>query len=74
MIVQKLLIIGRCGSYILRACPNHISIFLHANIEFRKRRIEKLYNVLQEVSSKRIAESDSERSRYHYKLTRKGMD
>jgi cytidylate kinase len=64
-------IIGRCGSHILRARPNHTSIFLHADIEFRKGRIEKLYNVLQEASSKMIAKSDSERSRYHYMLTGK---
>ena len=68
---RSAVIIGRCGSYILRDCPNHTSIFLHADIEFRKGRIEKLYNVSQEASSKRIAESDSERSRYHYKLTGK---
>jgi cytidylate kinase len=68
---RSAVIIGRCGSHILRARPNHISIFLHADIEFRKGRIEKLYNISQEASSKMIAKSDSERSRYHYLLTGK---
>ncbi len=68
---RSAVIIGRCGSHILRASPNHTSIFLHADIEFRKRRIGKLYNVLQEASSKLIAKSDSERSRYHYMRTGK---
>lgn len=68
---RSAVIIGRCGSHILRTHPNHTSIFLHADIEFRKGRIEKLYNVSQEASSKMIAKSDRERSRYHYILTGK---
>jgi CMP/dCMP kinase len=67
-------IIGRCGSHILQGYPNHTSIFLHADLEFRKERIENLYNVDNVVitaSSKKIAKSDSERSRYHHTLTGK---
>lgn len=64
-------IIGRCGSHILRAFPNHISIFLHADLESREGRIKKLYNISQEVSSKMITKSDRERSRYHHKITGK---
>jgi cytidylate kinase len=68
---RSAVIIGRCGSHVLRACPNHTSIFLHADIDFRKKRIEELYNVSQEEASKMIAKSDSERTRYHHKLTGK---
>jgi CMP/dCMP kinase len=68
---RSAVIIGRCGSHVLRACPHHISIFLHADNEFRKKRIEKLYNISQEEASKMIAKSDSERSRYHHRLTGK---
>jgi CMP/dCMP kinase len=68
---RSAVIIGRCGSHVLRACPNHTSIFLHADIDFRMRRIEELYNVSQEEASKMIAKSDSERTRYHRRLTRK---
>lgn len=68
---RSAVIIGRCGSHILRAYPNHTSVFLHAGVDFRKKRIEKLYNVSQEEASKMIAKSDSERSRYHHKLTGK---
>lgn len=64
-------IIGRCGSHILQGYPNHTSIFLHADIEFRKKRIENLYNVMMTASSKKIAKSDSDRSRYHHILTKK---
>jgi cytidylate kinase len=68
---RSAVIIGRCGSHILRAYPNHTSMFLHADIDFRKKRIEKLYNISQEDSSRMIAKSDSERSRYHHMLTGK---
>jgi CMP/dCMP kinase len=68
---RSAVIIGRCGSDILRAHPNHTSIFLHADIDFRKKRIQKLYDVSQEDASKIIAKSDSERSRYHHKITGK---
>lgn len=68
---RSAVIIGRCGSHVLRACPNHTSIFLHADNDFRKKRIEELYNVSQEEASKMMAKSDSERSRYHHRLTGK---
>jgi len=68
---RSAVIIGRCGSHVLRACPNHTSVFLHSDIHFRMRRIEELYNVSQEEASKMIAKSDSERTRYHRRLTRK---
>ena len=45
---RSAVIIGRCGSHILRAYPNHTSLFLHADTDFRKKRIEKLYSVSPE--------------------------
>lgn len=64
-------IIGRCGSYILREHPNHISIFLHGDITFRKGRIQNLYNVSEEVAGKIIVQNDKERALYHHTFTGK---
>lgn len=64
-------IIGRCGSYILREHPNHISIFLHGDITFRKGRIQNLYNVSEEVAGKMIVQNDKERALYHHTFTGK---
>jgi CMP/dCMP kinase len=64
-------IIGRCGSYILREHPNHISIFLHADMIFRKGRIQNLYNVSEEVAEKMIVQNDKERALYHHTFTGK---
>lgn len=63
-------IIGRCGSYILKGKPNHISIFLHADMEFRKKRVQELYRVTNDEAEKMIKKSDSERQRYCMKLSR----
>ena len=64
-------IIGRCGSHILRNHPNHVSVFLHGDIEFRKKRIQELYNVIEGTASNMIAKSDAQRSEYHRTFTGK---
>jgi CMP/dCMP kinase len=68
---RSAIIIGRCSSYILREHENHISIFLHGDIKFRKSRIQKLYNVSEKVAGKMIAQSDKERALYHFTFTNK---
>jgi len=57
-------IIGRCGFDVLRHHPNHVSIFMHANSEFRNDRIQKLYNVSEDNAKKMIEKSDRERAAY----------
>jgi len=64
-------IIGRSGSYVLRDHPNHISIFLHGDLNFRRSRIQKLYHVSEEAAEKMIARSDKERALYHRTFTGK---
>lgn len=64
-------IIGRCGSYILRNHPRHISIFLHSDIQFRQQRIQDLYHLSPEKTLKMLHESDCARSQYFHKFTGK---
>jgi CMP/dCMP kinase len=61
---RSAVIIGRCGSHILREYPNHISIFLHGDTAFRNSRVQKLYNVSEKTAGKMIAQSDKERASY----------
>jgi len=68
---RSAVIIGRCGSYILREHPNHVSIFLHGDITFRNGRIQKLYNISEEVAGKMIAQNDKERANYNHTFTGK---
>ena len=68
---RSAVIIGRCSSYILREHPNHVSIFLHSGIAFRKERIQKLYKVSEEVAEKMLAQNDVARAHYNHKFTGK---
>jgi cytidylate kinase len=64
-------ILGRCGHYILRDEPNHISIFLHADQKFRIKRIQKLYNLPNDEATKMVEKSDKERAVYCKTFTHK---
>jgi CMP/dCMP kinase len=68
---RSAVIIGRCGAYVLREHPNHVSIFLHGDITFRKGHIQTLYNVSEEIAGKMVAKSDEERALYHRTFTGK---
>lgn len=63
--------VGRCSSHILCEQPNHVSIFLHGDIAFRKVRIQKQFNLSEEVAGKMIAQSDKERAHYNQTFTGK---
>ena len=62
-------IIGRCGSYILRNHPKHVSIFLHANIEFRKQNVQEYYGVSDKDAAQIIESADKYRIRYIHEFT-----
>ena len=62
-------IIGRCGSFILRNHPKHVSIFLHADKEFRKQNIQEYYDVSAKDAAKLIESTDKSRSRYIHEFT-----
>jgi CMP/dCMP kinase len=64
-------ILGRCGHYILHDEPNHISVFLHADKEFRINRIQKLYNLQNDEATKMVEKSDKERAAYCKTFTHK---
>ena len=68
---RSTVIIGRCGSYVLRAHPNHVSIFLHGDKTFRKSRVQNLLDVSEEVAETMIDKSDKERTIYHRTITGK---
>jgi CMP/dCMP kinase len=56
--------LGRCGSYILRDHPNHISIFVHAALPDRIKRIQQLYCLGAAEAKKLIETNDRERTAY----------
>lgn len=62
-------IIGRCGSNILRDHPRLLSVFLHADPEFRMRRLRELYLMDQNQALKEIRETDTARAKYYSRFT-----
>lgn len=61
---RSAVIIGRGGNYILRNRPRHISVFIHAGIPFRQKRIADLYDVSEKQALKMIEQYDNERAKY----------
>ena len=66
---KSAVIIGRCGSYILRNHPRHVSIFLNADIEFRKNRIAIEHKMSEREALHFIEKVDKERAKYFKSLT-----
>ena len=70
---RSAVIIGRCGSHIFQKHPNHVSLFLHADTEFRIQRVQKLFNCSAEIAREMIIQSDKERSLYFQTFTGKEL-
>ncbi|GEM_PF-45079 len=66
------IIVGRGGSYILRAHPRHASLYLHADISVRCERIQAIYKLPVAKALKMLQENDKTRSRYLHHVT--GVD
>ena len=53
--------LGRCGRYILRDHPGHISLLVHANLADRIKRLQQLYCLDEADTKKLIDTNDRER-------------
>ena len=62
--------LGRCGRYILRDHPNHISILVHADLPERIQRVRSLYCLDEAEAKKLIETNDRERTAYIRAFTR----
>ena len=69
-------VIGRCGSQIFKDHENHISVFLHGDIESRAARLAAVLGkeVDPEKDGKRIEREDKERAKYYQNFTGKQWD
>jgi cytidylate kinase len=67
--VRSAVIVGRGGFHFLKGYARHLSVFLHADTEFRLRRVQELYSLTAQDGLRAIHESDVARSRYLRDLT-----
>lgn len=61
---QSAVIMGRCGYYILRNEPARVSVYLHANADFRTSRIADRLNVDEKEARRMLEKTDKERTLY----------
>ena len=60
-------IVGRCADYILKDFDDVFNVFIHADMEFRKDRIVRLYGESENKPEKRLVEKDKKRkTNYKY--------
>lgn len=60
-------IVGRCADYILKDFDGVFNVFIHADMEFRKERIVKLYGESENKPEKRLVDKDKKRkTNYKY--------
>lgn len=54
-------IVGRCADFILRERDDCLNVFIHANEDYRAKRIVELYGVRDKTPRKRLEEKDTKR-------------
>ncbi len=61
-------IVGRCANFILKDDPNCFNVFIHANMVYRKTKVNEKYAVTPPCSDKDLEMSDKNRANYclHY--------
>lgn len=63
--------VGRTADYILRDCPNAVSIFITADIDERVKRVSQRMNIDEEAARKFIEDKEDQRSTYYNYYTGK---
>ena len=58
-------IIGRCADYALASNPNHFSVFIHAPLEDRIRRVAQRQDLSPEKARTLISKTDKRRASYY---------
>lgn len=66
-------IVGRCADYVLRNRLNVLRVFLYADLESRKYRIEHIYQEEEDVALEQIQKTDKKRAAYYSYYTHKNF-
>ena len=65
------ILVGRCADYALEEFDNVLTVFIHANMEARIRRIARIYNLTDAKAKEMIQKTDKQRSSYYNYYTNK---
>lgn len=58
-------IVGRCADYILQDNADCLKVFVHADIDFRAKRIVEVYGEREQSPEERLRDKDKRRAAYH---------
>lgn len=58
-------IVGRCADYILRDQADCLKVFIHADMDFRAKRIVEVYGARETSPAQRLRDKDKRRAAYH---------
>ena len=64
-------IVGRCADYALEGYPNLLSVFIHADLDARIKRIAKKYDLTDAKAKDLINKTDKKRASYYNYYTNK---
>lgn len=62
---EACVIVGRCADYILRDTADCLKVFIHADMDFRSKRIVEVYGERENSPEQRIKDKDKRRRAYH---------
>lgn len=65
------ILVGRCADYALESYPNVVSVFIHADLEARIRRIARIHDLTDAKAKDMIQKTDKKRSSYYNYYTNK---
>ncbi len=65
------ILVGRCADYALEEVDNVLTVFIHAKMEARIRRIARIYNLTDAKAKEMIQKTDKQRSSYYNYYTNK---
>lgn len=62
---ESCIIVGRCADYALAEHPNCISVFIHANMDFRINHVMKTFDLTKDKAKDMIHKTDKKRASYY---------
>lgn len=64
-------IVGRCSDYVLREQPRLINVFVHADMEWRVKRVMEIYQLKEKEAENMITKTDKRRNSFYNFYTNK---
>ena len=62
---EPCVIVGRCADFILRDAADCLKVFIHADMDFRAKRIVEVYGEREASPEQRLKDKDKRRAAYH---------